>query len=77
MKRLMPVLRFQTDKMRAPVFIIHKHNTNSLTVYPVNGEHLQNGEYEDDKAAAVIVDQGEDELTTLFVIFVVSRNSAW
>ena len=36
-----------------------------LTVYPVNGEHLQDCEYEDDEPASVVVDEGEDKLTAL------------
>ena len=36
-----------------------------LTVYPANGDHLQDCEYEYDKPAPVVVDEGEDKLTAL------------
>ena len=44
---------------------MYRPKSDTLTVYPVNGEHLQDGEYEYDEPASVVVDEGEDELTSL------------
>ena len=44
---------------------MYRPKSDTLTVYPVNGEHLQDGEYEYDEPASVVVDEGEDKLTSL------------
>ena len=46
----------------------YRPKSDTLTVYPVNGEYLQDGEYENDEPASVVVDEGEDKLTSLDII---------